>query len=693
MHGRSLVRTLDAGAIVIITIALCTLGLIAWTTRLIDRHAQDVEVTVVRQQLAGLARGFHGGLDRAASDSERWIANAPQHNAVFQAAPSGRFILGREGSRIRELLADEASLGRLEDMLKVLAGIDPEGQRVEMLRIGPFADENLAFVANLPSNGNQPRLAIGLIDFAGLSAALDGYGLALAPVAARAEDIAHANGWMAIDGPDGGTQAVIGWNSDRISRTITAYVLPILAAGLVLGLFVLMLLRRYWSQARDGFMSELRQVEALAHSDPLTGLPNRRALFEHLHSVTRDAAGLPPLTVMMLDLDGFKGVNDQYGHQAGDRLLHHAGEVFSEEMGPEGFVARLGGDEFVAVLPAVIDEAGLQRLHGRAQRALRERVSADGSASIGLSIGAACTAPDVADAEALLKMADLAVYSAKARGRGQALFYHPEMKRDVAYRRMLEHELRGAILSQALFVVYQPIVDAISTRVQGYEALVRWQHPVRGVIPPSDFIPIAEMSDLIVGLGNFVLERALSELGSAGTCRISVNATDRQLLAPGFISFVMDMLARHKVAPERLYLELTETSIVSDPDRLAAVMASLQARGVRFAIDDFGAGYSSLTHLLRFKFDVLKIDRGFIMSLDDKPEAPMIVTAIVSLARSLGMQVVGEGIETPAQHRFLASAGCGALQGYLFGRPAPFAQLGLAEEAKPATLDQNEQVA
>lgn len=693
MHGRSLVRTLDAGAIIIMVIAMATLGLMAWTTRLIDHSAFENEATLVRQSLTGLAADFRSDLPPPGVDGDGWLARNVQGHALFSVSAAGRFVASRAASRISGLLADEGTAARLEQALKALERIDPAGERVDLVRIGPPRDENIAFVALTRDGLGQNRLAIGLIDFAPLTATLEGFGLQLQPVAAQPGDILHANGRLGIDGLDGDPVAYLGWRSERISRTITGLVLPVLAAALALGLFVLMLLRRYWRQARDGFMGELRQVEALAHTDPLTGLPNRRALFDHLQTVAPATRSFPPMTVLMLDLDGFKSVNDQHGHQAGDRVLKLAAEVFSTELGASAFVARLGGDEFVAVLPDILGDGALQRLHYHLQQSLRQRVPMEGLVPIGVSIGAASSTQETGDGEDLLKMADLAVYAAKAAGRGVAMTYHPDMKRDIAYRRMLERELRGAILTQALFVAYQPIVRALSGEVIGYEALVRWQHPVRGVIPPADFIPIAEKSDLIIGLGNFVLDRALAELGPRGECRISVNATGRQLLAPGFSDFVMDALARHRVVPGRLCLELTETSIISDPDSLATIMKTLQGQGIRFAIDDFGAGYSSLTHLLRFKFDVLKIDRGFIESLDDKPEAPMIVTSVVSLARSLGMQVVGEGIETAAQQRFLASAGCGALQGYLFGRPVPIGQLGLAEDPKLTTLDSPVQAA
>lgn len=697
MHGRSLVRTLDASAFVITAIAVGTLLLIAWTTRLIDQRALSTEVTILRQQLNQFASSFDEQAPASLASVPRWSAAQAQVRGVFHAGPSGRFVQAEDGSRIAGLMADNATAARLEDTLASLKRLNPNESRIEFVRIGPSGDDHLALVKLLGDGASADRLLVSLIDFAVLAKELEAFGLELKPVAARADALGAIDGRLAVDGIAGEPVAYLGWQSNRVSQTIRAFVLPILAVGLAAGLCGLMLLRRYWSQARDGFMSELKVVEALAHTDPLTGLPNRRALFEHLKTVTGHAQAGVPATILMLDLDGFKTVNDQHGHQFGDRVLKQAAEVFRTECGPRALLARLGGDEFVAVLPEALDEPAVFRLHQQLQAALRSRVPVDGAMPIGLSIGAVTSAAADTDGEGLLKLADLAVYSAKLAGRGLAMVYHPDMQSQIAYRRMLERELRHAILTEALFLAYQPIVDSLSARVLGYEALVRWKHPTRGIIPPGDFIPIAERSDLIVGLGNFVLERALAEMGPRGDFRISVNATGRQLLAPGFVDLVLDLLKRYHVAPSRLCLELTETAIVSDPDSLAVVMETLKRHGIRFAIDDFGAGYSSLNHLLRFKFDVLKIDRDFIAGLDAKPEAPMIVTAVVSLARSLGMQVVGEGIETPAQQRFLASAGCGALQGYLFGRPLPLAALDtqhtLAEPGKATTLEINEQVA
>ena len=344
----------------------------------------------------------------------------------------------------------------------------------------------------------------------------------------------------------------------------------------------------------------------------------------------------------------------------------------------------MGGDEFVAVMPEVLSDERLQELHSTIVTQLQGVIEADPRHErIGVSIGAVLVPDEGVSGEELLRSADVALFFAKSRGRGLAVNYEPSMTNEASLLRVLGRELREGIGRGEIVLNHQPIVDAITGEVYGYESLARWYHPTRGLIPPTQFIPIAETSDLIILLGNVVLDQALAELGPLPGMTISVNTTGRHLLSPFFVENVRELLKKHNVAPSRLCLEVTETSLLSDGEKVAAIMADLQKDGIRFAIDDFGAGYSSLGYLLKYKFDILKIDRDFIAALDDKPESSMIVMSVVSLARSLGMRVVGEGVETDAQHRFLASAGCGGLQGYLFGRPAPIAKV--LEARNPAS--------
>lgn len=690
-HGRSLVRTLDASVIVIMTIAIALLCFLAWAMRVTDRNAFDVESTIVQRELSQGITEFRTNLPDSPAEYRRWIEGRPHERAIHG---EGGLLMRPAGevTHIGRLASDPATLARLEEARQALPRLDPRRVRVDFLLLGPRGGESLALMAQLPPIDGKPVLALTLVDSAALATGLEAVSISLRPSLAS-DGPGRQDGSLMLSGFGGNVIAVLSWNSPRISTVVYTYIMPLLAVLLIVGLWVLMMIRHYWTQARDGFVNDIKTVEAIAYTDALTGLPNRRALFEHLRKHGAPEDERQAITVLMLDLDGFKWVNDQISHQAGDLVLEKAAEVFRACLGGNAYVARLGGDEFVAILPGAMEDEALAALHAELTDSLRERISPDGSIQIGVSMGAASSARYPVCGENLLKLADLAVYAAKAAGRGVALAYHPGMKQEKAYRRQIERDLRKALRAEGLTVAHQPVVDALTSEVLGYETLVRWLHPERGYVSPSEFIPIAEQSDLIIEIGAFVLDRALSELGGAGDCRISVNATGRQLLSPDFVDTVQRLLARHNVAPSRLCLELTETSLITEQDRVIDVMNDLKALGVRFAIDDFGVGYSSLNYLLRFKFDVLKIDRDFIAGLDDKPEAPMIVTSIVSLARSLRMQVVGEGIETAAQQRFLASAGCNALQGFLFGRPLPADQLSLAGRRNSSSFAPGFQVA
>jgi len=474
----------------------------------------------------------------------------------------------------------------------------------------------------------------------------------------------------------GDVVAVVPWTGRRIADFVHSSVRPALLVILVVGVFALLVVRHSWRTSQAQFMKELSEVHLLASTDPLSGLPNRRALFEHLTQRLDSGIEKQTFTLLLLDLDAFKWVNDTLGHRVGDEVIQKAASSFKASVDGKGFVARLGGDEFVIVLPECCDEACLSAWHATLSANLSTALQSDPRLSrIGLSIGAVEASKGDRNGDDLIRLADMALYVAKARGRGRIVRFEASMADDAIFRRSLERDMRAGLAGGEFLLHHQPIVDAVSGVVRGYESLVRWSHPERGLVSPGEFIPIAENSDLIIDLGAFVLEQALKELGPLAPAYISVNVTGRQLLNKDFAALVAHLLEKYGVEANRLCLELTETSLVSDGMSVAQAMDDLRATGVRFAIDDFGAGYASLGYLLKFKFDILKIDRDFIAALDDKPESSMIVMSVVSLARSLGMQVIGEGVETPPQRRFLASAGCSALQGYLFSRPVPVASL------------------
>ncbi len=424
------------------------------------------------------------------------------------------------------------------------------------------------------------------------------------------------------------------------------------------------------------------QVEQLAYFDPLTRLPNRRLMLDRLGAALAAARrGERFGAVLFIDLDQFKTFNDARGHEAGDRLLAAAAERLSAALREADTVARFGGDEFVVLLPELsereqwaadaarnVAEKVRQRL-ATAHRWEDEEVLL--SASIGVTLFPTAEAVSVDD---VLKQADTAMYQAKAAGRNQVRFFEPEMQARVEARFALEADLRHAVGRGELRLYLQPQVDARG-RVVGAEALLRWEHPVRGLVPPNGFIPVAEETGLIVELGDWVLTRACRLLTRPAVAeqglRIAVNVSPRQFHRVDFVERVRTILAETGADPTRLTLEVTEGLVIDDVHQTIATMSELRALGVHFSIDDFGTGYSSLAYLKRLPINEVKIDRTFVQDAPTDPNDAVLVEVILALARHLGLAVVAEGVETEAQADFLRARAEITCQGFLFGRPEP----------------------
>jgi diguanylate cyclase (GGDEF)-like protein len=422
------------------------------------------------------------------------------------------------------------------------------------------------------------------------------------------------------------------------------------------------------------------QLRRLAYTDALTGTANRVQLRERLAAVLATAphAG----AFLMLDLDDFKLVNDLYGHAHGDGLLMEAArrlESVADQF--EGAcLARLGGDEFALLLPEVTLQEARWVCAGLLNR-LRQPV-AIGAAEldVGTSIGLVMLDPDRRDVDALLRDGDLAMYAAKESGKNRWRLFEPAMHEELVERLTLEGELAVALDEGQLDVHYQPVVDLDGVRIVGVEALVRWNHPSRGLVAPDEFLPAAERGQLIHRLGAWVLRTACRQLvdwslqdDTNGLRELAVNVSPRQLLDPHFADTVAEALADTGLDPGRLVLEITESTAM-DRDLSEGILLALQALGVRLAIDDFGTGYSSLSRLALLPFHTLKIDRSFVQAVPSTGEAPLI-RAMIAMAHSLGLSIVAEGIETDRQRQYLAGLGCEQGQGYLFGRPLPAAGL------------------
>ncbi len=432
------------------------------------------------------------------------------------------------------------------------------------------------------------------------------------------------------------------------------------------------------------------EIERLAFYDPLTGLPNRRLLLDRLR-LALPACGRrhDHGALLFLDLDNFKIINDTLGHHIGDALLQQVAERLTRCVRQIDTVARLGGDEFVVMLEELssdADEAAAQveAVGKKVLTGLNQAFRLAGQDhSSTPSIGVALFSDQLQDVDELLKRADMAMYQAKAAGRNTLRFFDPRMQAAASARAALEVDLRLGLQRNELVLYYQPVVD-VQRRVTGVEALVRWHHPQRGLVPPGEFIPVAEQSGLILPLGQWVLESACQQLvawrDSPATQKLSmaVNVSARQFRHPEFATQILSLLRKTGANPYRLKLELTESLLLSDLEDAIVKMSELRSIGVSFALDDFGTGYSSLSYLKRLPLDQLKIDQSFVRDVLTDPNDAAIARTILTLAQSLDLAVVAEGVETDGQWQFLLRSGCKAFQGYLFGRPVPIGELVLS---------------
>jgi diguanylate cyclase len=427
-----------------------------------------------------------------------------------------------------------------------------------------------------------------------------------------------------------------------------------------------------------------KRLRHLALHDPLCGLPNRIFFGERLEAVIEKVRqGGETAAVFYIDLDHFKDVNDTLGHPVGDELIRSVAQRLARTVREEDLVTRLGGDEFAVIIPGGFDHGTLQAMAARMIAVICSAYSiANQSIVIGASVGIVVVNKQVLGAADVMRHADLALYRAKNEGRNRACIYDSAMDADLVKRKLLEHELRVAIENDDLHVAYQPIVNASGEIVVGVEALCRWTHPERGEIPPSEFIPVAENSGLIIALGERVLHRACLDGKAWPGLTVAVNVSALQFRRSDFVDVVERILAASDFDPARLELEVTESAVLGNMDTVELAMFRLKALGVRLALDDFGTGYSSLLYLRRFPFDKLKIDSSFVRSIERAADAAAIVHAVVSLGRGLGMKVTAEGVETADQQLFLRAAGVHSMQGYRFGRPCSAAEISM-RLAKP----------
>ncbi|WP_373503633.1 putative bifunctional diguanylate cyclase/phosphodiesterase [Aestuariivirga sp.] len=418
------------------------------------------------------------------------------------------------------------------------------------------------------------------------------------------------------------------------------------------------------------------EIERQANTDALTGAASRFGFMKALHDAVSPDQGL--VALLTVDLDKFKAVNDIFGHSSGDMVLKVAVKRLRKSTnGFKATIGRLGGDEFAILVQQFQGEAEIRAIAAAIVRSLAAPIAIEGQdIVVGASVGAAISPTHASGAKDLLNSADLALYEVKKGGRNGFYVFNPEMKALQAKRKKLELELKAAIYDDTLDLHYQPIVNSSSGRVRGYEALIRWMHPSRGLLPPGEFLPVAEEAGLMTALGAWAIRRACEQaVFFPEDCQISVNVSPSQLRSLSIVDAVKGSLDATGLAPGRLVLEVTETAILGGESNAARVIEDLLLLGVGLALDDFGTGYSSLSHLQRFAFTEVKIDRSFVAGIGTMPVNLAIVRGVIGIAREIGIDVIAEGIETEAQAEALRREGCEYLQGYLFSRPMPFADV------------------
>jgi diguanylate cyclase (GGDEF)-like protein len=431
-----------------------------------------------------------------------------------------------------------------------------------------------------------------------------------------------------------------------------------------------------WLATHEDVTERQRSEDRIAHMarhDALTDLPNRMLLLEQLnHEIKRVKRG-ECLAVLCLDLDQFKSVNDALGHHIGDELLKLVGERLRGCTRELDVVARMGGDEFAIIMTQMEQAADAATLSKRIRDSVIKPYQVEGHQIVtDISIGISVAPMDAVESAELLRNADMALYDAKSDGRGTFRFFEPEMNTRMKVRRELEMDLRKALATEQFELHYQPLVVLETNDVNGFEALLRWNHPTRGMVSPADFIPIAEETGLIVPLGEWVLKAACNEaVNWPEHIKVAVNLSPAQLNSRNLVSMVTSVLNETGMPPHKLQLEITETVLLQNTFTTLATLHELRKMGVQIALDDFGTGYSSLSYLRSFPFDKIKIDRSFIQDLSNGAEPLAIVNAVAGLAKCLNMTSTAEGVETQQQMDVLQAIGCTEMQGYLFSHARP----------------------
>ena len=541
------------------------------------------------------------------------------------------------------------------------------GGRPAIVSLKPIVSET-GDIAQKPGS-EYLHVSLRYLDGSFLTTLSDLYGIDHPRVTARPEGAAS----MPIRAANGRIVGYLTWTAFTPGEQVANKMVPVLfLAFIAIGMLIGLLLHRLW-RSRVELEASRAQAQHLAFHDSLTGLPNR-ALFEDRldHALSRRNADV---AVVLLDLDRFKNVNDTLGHQAGDTLIREFGVRLSALTREADTIGRLGGDEF-AILIEQCRPADLHRLAKRIMNEMQRPFSIIGSElHIGASIGIAMSSESERDRLDLIRKADIALYNAKDAGRGTYCLFKPHMDDSVRLRGQIEEDLRIALSTgRGLCLHYQPQVGTDGTII-GLEALVRWDHPTRGLIAPEQFVPVAEDCGLIVPLGEWILRQACIVSLRWPDLFVAVNLSPLQFRAKAFFETLMGIVRNTGANPKSLQLEVTERVLLDDDDHVRATLSRLRSAGFTIALDDFGTGYSSLSYLRKFEVDKIKIDRSFIQHLGDAADSGNIISAVLALGHAMGLSVAAEGVETAEQQTFLRVAGCKEMQGYYFSKPLPAGEL------------------
>jgi diguanylate cyclase (GGDEF)-like protein len=631
--------------------------------------------------LSGLAISIGACCLALACGLPRQLATSPMVCSLFTLAVGGTHFIAIAGTSV-ERITGQGSLSHENVTLSVFTAVGAAvlfiGAFMTILTAQRFEAQERAHSAvlttalNNMSNGlifldadrrlglfNKRFLELCKLDPRGLRPGMDRQELL--------ETLGHANGW------DAERRRMIGERIDHWSAmadgeisehaTVDGRLLEVTCRCIEAGGSVLTI--DDVTQEREA----QQRIAELAFCDPLTKLANRRALQARME---RDFYPKQRFKLLLIDLDRFKPVNDTYGHGVGDLLLVQVAERVSQIVGPNGFVARLGGDEM-----AILVYGDFEQATGLAERVL-EAIAfpfqiGEITINIGCSIGMCCT-DDACDATELMQFSDIALYESKRHGRGRVSCYSRGMMEAVSERLQLETDMHTAIERGEMHLAYQPVLALADDRVIGYEALIRWDHPTLGTIPPVRFIPLAEETGQIVPIGAWVLREACHQIAQLpGDVYVAVNVSPVQFRSPLLLSHLTQALSYSGLPAQRLEIELTETAIVEDGSQIATTLTTIRRLGVTVAMDDFGTGYSSLAHLRDFPVDRIKVDRSFVATAETDRHSMAVLEGITHIARKLDIAILAEGVETTSQLQMLRHMGCDAIQGYLIGRPERFA--------------------